>query len=276
MYIRQPKDTVWICSGCRRPDLDDAWRLQPIGIEGLCVRCGRTTPALHDQRAQALQLVESGYSPLTSTSEELVPYRPYVWDVNRYYADLGVPTDARLPELVRAFYVRDGENSRRLTVAMKCLGNRQRRAYYDSLQPPQLLFDCFVREAMEKRLRDQGRTDDLRYLDADRAIRVRDTSGGLDADEDLGKDVPPPQASYYLWQSNRRDGCALATWRAHLSGFLRQRGIHQIAVGWHGATDQPFEVVTPPAYSVPVFLLHQDEEPLEALAELAVSRATVA
>ncbi len=286
MYITIPKGTVWLCQRCAGP-ADQSWRLSPIGIEGICTRCGAPTPLLFDGRCQDLHFVSVG-PMFTSTSSEIVRHPYCVWDVNRYYADLGVRVDATRQEMVAAYHACDGQNSERLTYIVKWLANHDRRSYYDSLIPPQILFDIFFKRSIEAEIQeriseasDRSEQERLQKLDLGkligRAIHVRKSSPGLDSGGDPNQDAGTPQVGYFLWQSNRLDGSALARWREHLADHLRQGGVRRFAVGWHGASSQPALVVRPPAYPVDVFLLHQEREPSEDLAIEVVesSRAQV-
>ncbi len=285
MYITTPKDTVWLCDRCVRPGVDERWYIGAIGVESLCHRCGMPTPGVYDIRCEEIQRVHLGGVAFTSTSEGLQPVSDYVYDVNRYYAHLGVSTDASMAEIMAGFYANDGMNSERLTYIVKWLRNPEQRAYYDRLVPPEILFDMFYRRSVEAEIaaRKLAATEanedtshwekiDLSAMEGKKLFVKEDSPDGIDSERRANEDVQPLGADFFLWQSNRRDGGALAVWRAHLSGHLRQRGDRMLAVGYHGATDQPVEVVRPPAYSVPVFLLHEEQEPSDALAAAAVSR----
>lgn len=238
-----------------------------------------------------------------SSCTELSVVPAYIHDVNGYYRDLGVPTDATRKQMRLAYFERDGQSSDRLTYVMKQLLNPQIRAEYDALQLGQIYIDKYVEAELMRRARAEHDRRMRARMEAGLVVNegvekesmmdiFRRMGAPISFDDQTGDDTPgdvvdgsvitkdddlhpakePFSYSFYLWRtrlSGSQQLDVLATWQEHLVGAFSRRGVRQkFAVGLHGGMAHPY-VPARVGYRE-VFFLHHLESPTTALAERAV------
>lgn len=212
----------------------------------------------------------------TTTDVERFPV--FVWDVNRYYADLGVPVRATKREIRERYQAIDGHESPRLTFIVKQLLDDGVRARYDAVPYGSVFFDAEIERAVKKRIIEEAAAARAAGEDDDafEEIDLSDSRGKafsmLDPDAGNGQDALRRWGwSYYLWRSENPEQWRLREWQELLVAALaRRRKNTRLAVGFVGGTAPPFGVYTV-GYRLVVFL-HEDESPTEALAHAAASR----
>lgn len=95
-----------------------------------------------------------GWTPAeASTVTELARIEPVVWDVNRYYRDLGFSWPYNRigrRELMRAYQELEGQNDVRLTYCFHQLLNEDVRWEYDRTPLGELYFDDYVAEELRR------------------------------------------------------------------------------------------------------------------------------
>lgn len=221
------------------------------------------------------------------------PLPLHIWDVNCYYRDLRVPTNATRKQLMRA-YQRFGNNpNARLTYVFKQLLNPVVRREYDMMPLGSVYIDQFVhdavhravqREMARRRLRQsQEQMDDpqdVNYEDVlvDMGFRIVPDEDEVDNAEDEGLTASAPRwgYSFYLWKSNEREDTArLAMWQEHVVAALARKGVRtRIAVGYCGRMAHPYVVGV--VGNLPIVFLNDREQPEPLLADRAADRVVEA
>lgn len=201
-----------------------------------------------------------------SSSVELARLPYIVHDVNRYYAELGVPFWATRRELREAYQAKDGQSSARLTYIVKQLLNPEIRSVYDNMPFGMTFVDRYVQEAIKQQMLDK-KSDRLRSLhdigvdiDAiDEEAIERDiySEMGVPVEDEEGADTPPETVdanpfkaqdvtrpaehfpyAYYLYKvrfPGREEVSRLEEWQRFLVTALAREGIRiHFAVGLHG------------------------------------------
>lgn len=246
----------------------------------MCQRCrGLAYWLLNDAILQP-RLAYAGNSITFSSGQNLVLYAPTVWDVNGYYRDLGVPTDADRGQLRRGYQdrIERGEGDpERLTFVLKQLLNPEIRAAYDACEIGQLFFDEYLKAVVMKRIRDEAMAklqaseedvDDLEMPDFSEALNQ--AVQVLDSDGDGDQDAPHIAWGYFLWNSFCTAQDKLSIWRSMVSEALWRRGVvRQVAVGYRGASAPPASVET--VGDVTVVFLSDEIEPTLQAAEFAAN-----
>lgn len=227
-----------------------------------------------------------------STSTALMRW-PIVYDVNGYYAALGVLPSATRRELMAAYRARDGEDDPYLTYVFKQLLNPRTRAQYDAVEPGKILVDRYVLQAISRNFNKKisaqnaanGTSTTLAeilesLLDAlgKRASDSFDPAspGGLQCEASGPRQGPaaPGEARSYaflLLGSTCDDTRRLTQWQEGVGHALADRGCHRYAVGFHGLPGRKFLVVK--IAGVPAVLLHENEPVTGALITAAATAA---
>lgn len=234
-----------------------------------------------------------------STCTELSVVPAFIFDVNGYYRELGVPTNATRKQLRMAYYDVDGQSSSRLTYVLKQLLNPAVRAEYDACPLGSRFLDRYVEAAIRAKVMrehqrrmaerraagmvvsEQVEKEVMKRLFRDVGMDANfddDTPvESLDETPDVPQDVNRPAKSfgyaYYLWRTHVRspdDLMALATWQELLVSAFSKRGARtQIAVGLLGGLPHPW-VLARVGYREVIFL-NRLEPPTAALAERAAA-----
>jgi len=193
-----------------------------------------------------------------SSCLELLPFRPVIWDVNGYYAELGVDSRATRRQLMRAYNALDGQRSERLTYVLRQLLDTDVRRDYDAALPGEPFIDRYVEEEMRKRAAaESGRRashgehvsaeeilDDWGYvlLNDDESTELE----RLDSPPETDEDRPYQESwgySYYLWKTWDLDTPQLRAWQSLLVKELSARGCSvRFAVGMTAHTEGGFEL----------------------------------
>lgn len=282
MKAKEPLDHVRFCDDCLYPG-DDRFIFGTVVQDVPCFRCGNDK-GYHvvESKVYEPRLVGGG-CPEFSTCVELVLVRPFVWDTNGYYRDLGVSTVATRGEIGEAYLAKNGDQSVRLTYVARQLLDPEVRSRYDSTPIGSIFRDdeveTWIREAKIAAIREailKGEVTSEEVLEGEEPPdeMVLDTAS---PSRENGQ-VPPSSRrhlpnAYYAWQAPFVDDGILAIWKSLLAAAMCRRGEHrQIAVGLQGAINEPF-VVLPVGYRTVVFLDYK-VSPNDELAEQAVSQIT--
>jgi hypothetical protein len=240
--------------------------------------------ALSPPRLQVVGALDA-VSAATSTALLPRPGAPLVcYDVNGYYAELGVHWRATRRELADAYRERGGPDDARLTYVFQRLLNREFRARYDARQPGQRMVDEDSKQLLRQRAHlraaaiNTERGENLIsghdiFLSVLTALKNTHPES-FDPEDDPGLECstatedrqPPSQPpmlnwpyAYLLLGSTCSDIRRLAQWQ---EGIVRALANHEtvqrIAVGFHGKPGTPFLVKA--LGDAHVFLLHEDQE----------------
>jgi hypothetical protein len=199
-----------------------------------------------------------------------------VWDVNAYYAELGISWRASKPEIREAYQRRHGDRSDRLTYIVKQLLDPEVRAAYDACQPGSVFFDRYIAAYVKDQiLRDQV-IEEGRILDFEDQIAPIDLSRYMNQPFDM---VAPEEGEwgtrwrwgFYLWASDDYDTVKLRQWQGLLVEALARKGVVlKLSVGLVGGSPEPMRVEAV-GYRIVAFL-SDDEQPIPQLAEAAADR----
>lgn len=226
-----------------------------------------------------------------SSCTELSVLPDVIWDVNGYYRELGVSPRATRKDLRLAYQAKDGQNSARLTYIFRQLLNPKTRFEYDCTPLGELFFDDYVRDMLNRRMKDrlsQRMADlanvgvDLDQIDDSALARDIYAEMGLEVSDDTpaqtvdggpgtGQDEPSPakfEYAYYLWATRLREDplllSSLAEWQRFLVSALAREGVKiKFAVGLHG---KPNRWVQAQVGYRTVFFLNINDVPTEDLA----------
>lgn len=206
-------------------------------------RDGRT---LTDAEVQEVQerpfLVNAGPAQFT-TCQDLVLWPTIVWDVNHYYADLGVSFRASREELKKAYQAKEGWKSQRLTYVLKQLLNPEIRAAYDATQIGNEFFDAYVAQYVKEQMLQDAveRTGRIPTID-ERLDEIEEEFEEVDFEKYLNTEIrldnePDDVISrisfrwgYYMLRTSTFDPDKLQQWQ----GLLLKAPVpkpHELAVG---------------------------------------------
>jgi hypothetical protein len=200
-----------------------------------------------------------------------------VWDVNAYYAELGIPWTASRAEIRAAYQRRRGDTSDRLTYIVKQLLDPEVRALYDACQPGSVFFDRYIASYVkDQMLRDHvsehGRIlgfedqEDLTTVDLSKYM-----NRPFDTVPPEGQNVGRWRWGFYLWASDDYDTVKLRQWQGLLIEALARRGVVlNLSIGLVGGSLEPMKVEAV-GYRVCAFL-SDTEQPTLQLAEVAADR----
>lgn len=281
VLLKPDSGTVFLCSSCLNGAPWAGGHLVGYpGCDGICDWCGSLAQQVVGDGVNEPQVGQWGpfeWSP----SLTIEVYRPFVWDVNRYYHDLGVPTDATRRQIKEAYQAR-GLDDDRLTHIVKVLLDPERRATYDSLQPGDFLFDKYLRAVVQQRVLDDAGswvdpTDEemmehARTLmeDLDRRMNRPVSEGPVDKDA-LSDQNPLNQSAwgYYIWRMGGSHEYRMARWRCELALAMREQGVvRHLRVGIARGLDAPWVIL--PIGHRPVAFLGEREQPTGELAHAVV------
>jgi hypothetical protein len=217
----------------------------------------------------------------SSCTELAVPVR-FCWDVNGYYAALGVPTGATRRELREAYQVLEGQSSPYLTYVFKQLLNPETRAAYDAAPLGQLFLDEYTQRQLKRRAKTEAhrRSAQGEFVTAE---QVMDDWGYVAEEEGEGVDTVSPteqnsprkaerlEYSYYGWKTTKfmMDEGVLQGWQRVLTATAAQLGIApRLSFGITSVSDRPY-ILEQVGDRVVIFFL-EGEEPTESVARDAI------
>lgn len=236
--------SVRICRACYVPS-DGRWEVGVLNQEAPCSRCGSWEalyvfyPAANEPRLEG-----DPRWPEFTTSVTVESYLPVVWDVNRYYADLGVHHHATKIELRDAYVARGGHRSARLTFVLKQLLNDEVRARYDATPLGAIFFDAEIAAVVRQRIADEIRQSRMvAPMDDDTPLVEFDLDHLLDRRFDFLDKHPCSEEDdrkaregwgWYRWATPESGQYDLGRWRGLLAKALSEQGVtRRLAVGWH-------------------------------------------
>jgi hypothetical protein len=224
-----------VCDRCRVAT-DLAYPIAATAF-GLCCRCGGLgTTSIEDRALLPLQVGVTAFS----TSHALDRPAAIVWDVNGYYAALGVAPSASRAALGAAYRAQQGWRSVWLTMALKTLLGPQ-RADYDAVPLGSLYLDEALLAARRRKAHDALRgtpQPDPEALPKKPDLR-------LDTSLATPHDAPHETWGCWLWQTDAVHSHDIhQAWRALLSKACWDRGITTtISVGLTRASEQSWRFV---------------------------------
>lgn len=139
---------AWLCWSCG--DGFGAYLCGAVARDGICAFCGSLATDVYTPEVLEPHHLTPGVT--LSTCGTLAVWRPIVWDVNGYYLELGVPTDATRLQIRRAYQDLGGHGSPRLTYIVKQLLDPEIRAAYDATPLGRLFFDRYVEEYVRRKI----------------------------------------------------------------------------------------------------------------------------
>lgn len=203
----------------------------------------------------------AGYGPDAASSCTDLALDPQIcWDVNGYYASLGVGWRASRKELGMAYLAAGGSDSDYLTYVLAQLLNPSVRRAYDRMGLGEVfLDDKYVQAALKgqasaeaSRRSAAGATmsadevlDEWGYMMEDDSAKSYQDS--FDSEGVLRQDDPADAEwgySYYVWRTTCDDVDRLRIWQEEILRVLvqeRHPPIH-FAVGFVGESDQPVDI----------------------------------
>jgi hypothetical protein len=239
----------------------------------------RSPAYVADQERPKPRAIEAGPMEF-STSVGLQPWPVVVWDVNAYYAELGVSWRATRTQIREAYQRLGGDRSDRLTYIVKQLLDPAVRANYDATQPGSVFFDRYIAEYVKAQMLADQVADHGRILTFDDQIAADLNAIDLTKFMNRPFDMVPPEMQnvgtrwrwgYYLWTSDTYDTDRLRQWQELLVSALAGKGvILNLSVGLVGGSLEPMRVEAV-GYRVVVFL-GDDELPTLQLAQAAADR----
>lgn len=148
------------------------------------------------------------------------PASRFVFDVNGFYAALGVSPEATVEELSRAYHALGGQDDPWLTEALMILRDPDKRAAYDRMLPHQLFNDSTtyaqVRraealQALREGIPRTGTVSDQSMYGGARGTQKWDSA----YTESRTEKQPPWEYAYYLWNLLYRDSAvtSLPDWQ---------------------------------------------------------------
>jgi hypothetical protein len=231
--------------------------------------------------------VRLGWGPdRWSTSTELAPRIVFKWDVNGYYAALGVHPDANRRELREAYQARDGQGSAYLTYVFKQLLNAEVRAAYDDsplgypflddYQDEKLKRDASQEAGRRSRDGESVSKDDVLgewgYILIDRESGVDSVSSKV---EDRDRKAEPLRYSYYGWKTSSfmPNAETLQGWQVALaSAAATLKVAPKLSFGITGLSDRSF--ILAEVDGQPVIFFPEGEEPTDSVAREAIEAFT--
>lgn len=271
---------VWLCEDDVGPG-DDRWLQGSVARDGICARCGGLAMLVYDSQVQEPRPSGSGWHSFT-TSVDLVPYRPWIWDTNLYYRDLGVSPYATRREIREAYQQREGWDSERLTHIVKQLLDEEVRARYDATPLGAVFFDRYFAEMVLKRIAQSvaeanlngGSLEDFDPNTVLDMVNQR-SFGVVDAEVFDGQDVSAQRQTrmwaYWRWASAVEDPEKMGQWQELLiQAFSERKERRNIAVGIHRISRDPVRILE--VGDLTVVFLHDKQQPTSVLAEQAAGR----
>jgi hypothetical protein len=180
-----------------------------------------------------------GYGVTACSSTTTLDLLPRIcWDVNGYYRALGVDWKASRKELMRAYWLLDGQSSHHLTYVLHQLLNPSTRRAYDCMRLGEIFWDDLVTEAVNQKakreayLRSQSSGADItqnQVLSDWGYVTGNDLKlqEALDEDSEISKDEDRQRSwgyAYFLWKTLQTDTSLMMVWQQALVAALSDRG----------------------------------------------------
>lgn len=217
----------------------------------------------------------------SASTELAVPVR-FRWDVNGYYAALGVSPQATRRELREAYQVLEGQSSPYLTYVFKQLLNPETRAAYDAAPLGQMFLDEYTQRDLKRRAKTEAHRRSSRG-EFTTAEQVMDDWGYVTEDGGEGVDTVSPteqnsprraarlEYSYYCWRTTKFlvDEELLQQWQRVLTATAAELGIApRLSFGITSVSDRPY-ILEQVGDRVVIFF-PEGEEPTESVAQEAI------
>jgi hypothetical protein len=160
-----------------------------------------------------------------ATAQEMEPWPTIVWDVNSYYAELGVSPNATRAQLKAAYQAKKGWGSPRLTYILRQLLDAEIRAAYDSSRPGSVFFDEYIARWFHQQSLNDSIAEEGRLLTLDERIDKGQEELDLskymnrpyDLDKGLDDEVPLAwRWGYYLYGAYTHNHELLNKWQTLL------------------------------------------------------------
>lgn len=230
------KSGFYVCGRCFAPG-DENFFLGSTSVQGICIRCGGLAAWLVDSAINDPHLAVKGRSATFLTSLALEPFPSLVWDVNGYYAELGVSPWASRLEIRQAYQRKAGWKSSRLTYIVKQLLNDEIRLAYDSVELGSVFFDRYIEASVRREMERAAFQERNENPDVEtEPINLDDSlNKSFDVVDKPGRPEQYGEVGwgYYLWASTCRNVERLDEWRRALADEFGRKGkVVKLAVGY--------------------------------------------
>lgn len=208
-----------------------------------------------------------------TTAKSLVRWPLIIWDVNGYYASLGISPFATKREIKEAYQRLNGHESERLTYIVKQLLNEDIRRAYDACQPNSKFFDKYEAEyvrqvALDEHRRAHGRSLDIKEQ-REQGESPLNLEQFLNTEIDLDKGAAETYDNkrfrwgFYLWRAGEYDFPKLLAWQRYLC--VASTDTEKLSIGLMGGADEPTKLIRIGFYRVA--FLNINTEPTLQLAQ---------
>lgn len=232
---------VYLCENCAAPN--QGYYLGAIAQHNICAICRGLAIGLYEARVLD-PWTPDRRRPTPTTCVTVEPYRSFVWDVNGYYRELGVSTEATRLEIRRAYQAHYGYLNPRLTYIVKQLLDPDVRASYDACRPGEVFFDRYIEESFERRVaqetsRNRALGDDLTEWEKIDLDHLRNKSVPVVDSAGMRRQTDGPGWRNYLWRTSfaryRLRVGLLSEWQTLLvSAAASRQEVFRFAVGFAG------------------------------------------
>jgi hypothetical protein len=268
-----------------RPDLDLTSLLEGFNRKWLFSDTEGIDDAPEEDGVRFPDPVRLGWGPdRWSASTELAVPIVFVWDVNGYYAALGVDPKASRKELREAYQALDGQASAYLTYVFKQLLDPEVRAAYDRSPLGCPYMDEYQENDLKRRAAQEagrrsgkGKTTTPKTVLGEWGYTLDDSEERVDTvssdREDRSRKAEPLRYSYYGWRTSSflPDTEQLQEWQRLLTAAAALlRVAPQISFGVTGSSDQPY--ILQEVRGQQVIFFPEGEEPTEEVALAAINQ----
>ena len=215
-----------------------------------------------------------GYGPPEfATTLMMEPFPSIVWDVNGYYRDLGVSTNATRSVIKARYQELNGESSVRLTLIASVLLAKDERLRYDTTPLGETYLDAEIEDALRKKIADATKDIPSAEKPNDFAPTIAEVIEQQREEREIQLTQNQPRRerwSYYQWGTTCADTEKLSRWRAEISSAYSKESLappRTMGVGFMSGNE--LVKVEKIGYRIVVFL-HEDAEPSDVLASVAV------
>jgi hypothetical protein len=179
-----------------------------------------------------------------STSLALERWPSIIWDVNAYYATLGVSTHATRREIREAYQRLNGHDSERLTYIVKQLLNDEVRRAYDACRFNTLFYDRYLDKVFKERdkveARRHGQMEEVEVTSVETPEEELNHQVGAVDDDEFGDLYSNPDREwdwgFYLWRTASPNVGLARRWQHFVYQVFLGRDI-SLSVGLMGGTE---------------------------------------